>query len=62
VNGYYDQIIEQLRKYGYSKLSGGKGSHEKWGKGSVILIVPFNCQSRHTANSIMKDAGIRHKF
>lgn len=62
MNGYYALIIEQLRRHGFTLIKGGKGSHEKWCKGRTILIVPFSCQSRHTANGIMKDAGIRHRF
>jgi predicted RNA binding protein YcfA (HicA-like mRNA interferase family) len=62
VKGYYDLITKALREQGFSRIPGGKGSHEKWQKGGVILIVPFNCKSRHTANGIMKDAGIAQRF
>lgn len=62
MNGYYKQIIEALRKQGFSFVRSGKGSHEIWGLGSVKTIVPFNCPSRHTANAIMKQVGIDHRF
>jgi predicted RNA binding protein YcfA (HicA-like mRNA interferase family) len=62
VNGYYELITKALREQGFSRIPGGKGSHEKWQKGDVILIVPFSCKSRHTANGIMKDAGISKRF
>lgn len=62
MNGYYALIIEALRKQGFSLARSGKGSHEIWAKGSVSTTVPFNCPSRHTANGIMKQAGIDHKF
>jgi len=30
--------------------------------GSKVTIVPFNCPSRHTANAILKNLKIEHKF
>ncbi len=62
MNGYYKQVTEALRKQGFSLLRSGKGSHEVWGRGSTKTIVPFNCPSRHTANEIMKQAKIDHRF
>ena len=62
MKGFYDQVCEALRKQGFSRAPGGKGSHEKWCKGRITLIVPFNCYSRHTANQVMKDAGIKKRF
>jgi predicted RNA binding protein YcfA (HicA-like mRNA interferase family) len=63
--GFYRDVIEALRKHGYYKSDGGKGSHEKWvsdDESKPTVTVPFNLQSRHTANGIMKDAGIDQKF
>lgn len=62
MNGYYEQLIKVLRAHGYDKLRSGKGSHEIWSNGKLNLTVPFNCKSRHTANSILKDAQIKHKL
>lgn len=62
MNGYYQQIIEALRKQGFLLVRKGKGSHEVWGKNGKNTTVPFNCPSRHTANEIMKQAGIAHRF
>jgi predicted RNA binding protein YcfA (HicA-like mRNA interferase family) len=62
MNGYYQQVIEALRKQGFSLVRKGKGSHEVWGCGNVRTTVPYNCPSRHTANEIMKQAGIKHRF
>lgn len=62
MNGYYKQIIKELQARGFKRCHGGKGSHEKWELGSISLIVPFKCLSRHTANSIMKDAGSTKRF
>jgi predicted RNA binding protein YcfA (HicA-like mRNA interferase family) len=62
MNGYYELVIEQLSKFGFSLVRSGKGSHEVWSNGGRPVIVSKNCYSRHTANSIMKDAGIKYKF
>ena len=41
-----------------------KGSHEKWRNEETMISVnvPFNLGSRHTANTILKDAGSSKKF
>jgi predicted RNA binding protein YcfA (HicA-like mRNA interferase family) len=63
VKGYYALIVQALQQQGFVLLRSGKGSHEIWGKpGGPRTIVPFNCPSRHTANDIMKQAGIAHRF
>ncbi len=62
MNGYYQLVIEQLKQYNFSKARSGKGSHEIWSNGRIQVTVSANCSSRHTANGIMKSAGIRHKF
>lgn len=62
MNGYYDEIIAVLKLHGYNFVRSGKGSHEIWGKGSIRVTVPRTSKSKHTANSIMKSAGIKHKF
>lgn len=62
MKGYYELIVKALRERGFSRMGGGKGSHEKWSDGRLTVIVPFNCYSRHTANGIMKDAGIKTRF
>lgn len=48
---------------GWRKTEGGKGSHEKWRHsmtGSTI-IVPRS-KSRHTANEVLKQAGLPKAF
>ncbi len=62
MRSFYDQVIAVLRQYGFSFSEPGKGSHEWWSKGRLKVQVPFNCYSRHTANAVMKQAGIKHKF
>lgn len=64
VEGYYREVSALLREAGYERIAGGKGSHEKWqnSKTGHVVIVPRNLQSRHTANGILKDIGVRKKF
>ncbi|MES2671134.1 MAG: type II toxin-antitoxin system HicA family toxin [Pseudomonadota bacterium] len=62
MNGYEKQVKEVLRKYGWYLLESGKGSHEIWTNGKKKVTVNCHCYSRHTANGIMKTAGINHKF
>lgn len=62
MNGYYAQVVKLLRAAGFKLLRPGKGSHEIWTNGKRTLTVPFNCKSRHTANHILADAGIKQRF
>lgn len=63
MNGYEKLVKEQLLKYGYQLLRTGKGSHEIWGlPNGKSVTVNHICKSRHTANSIMKAAGIEFRF
>jgi predicted RNA binding protein YcfA (HicA-like mRNA interferase family) len=62
MNGYYQPLIQILKLAGFVYLRQGKGSHEMWGKGTILVTAPRDCDSRHTANAIMKQAGIDHRF
>jgi hypothetical protein len=62
MNGYYLLVIEQLKLAGYRYSHPGKGSYEIWVLGNRTQTVPRNMPSRHTANVIMKQAGISHRF
>jgi len=63
MNGFEKEVKKILTKNGWKLLRSGKGSHEYWGKnGSNPVTVSHCCKSRHTANAIMKAAGIKHKF
>ena len=61
MNGYYNQVKAVLQQHGFS-LSRQKGSHQTWKKGSIVVTLSTNCESRHTANAVMRGAGIKHKF
>ncbi len=61
MNGYYSQVIAVLKQHGFF-MSRQKGSHQTWTNGATPVTVSTNCDSRHTANAIMKQAGIEHRF
>lgn len=63
-DGYYKSVIKELKGLGFEFLSQAKGSHEKWWRPDtgIILIVPRNLASRHTANALLKNAGSSKKF
>ena len=54
-----------LSNDGYVKLSKrGKGSHSMWynNQKNITVTVKDKLKSRHSANEILKDAKINHKF
>jgi predicted RNA binding protein YcfA (HicA-like mRNA interferase family) len=62
MDGYYSAVIEQLKRAGYVLLRTGKGSHEIWTNHPRNQTVPRHLPSRHLANALMRQAGIRHRF
>lgn len=62
MKGYYQAVIAMLKQHGFFLSRQGKGSHEMWSNGQVSVTVSTNCDSKFTANAIMKQAGIVHKF
>lgn len=62
MNGYEKQVKEILKQHGWYFLRAGKGSHDIWTNGTICVSVNHRCKSRFTANGIMKDAGISHRF
>lgn len=61
MNGYYSQVIAVLKQHGFLCVR-QKGSHQTWSYGGVSVTVSTNCASRFTANAIMKQAGLGHRF
>jgi len=61
MNGLYDEVKAVLKQHGFF-LVRQSGSHQRWTNGRVSVTVSTNCASRHTANAIMKQAGIHHRF
>ena len=63
VQGYAKRLKSILRDHGWSFDRPGKGDHEIWSKpGSRSVIVDNGMLSRHTANAVLKQAGIKLKF
>jgi predicted RNA binding protein YcfA (HicA-like mRNA interferase family) len=60
---FYPQLSKLLRDAGWSRVPGGKGSHEKWRHGETgrTVIVPHS-KSRHSANEVLKQAGLPKAF
>ncbi|MBQ9511638.1 MAG: type II toxin-antitoxin system HicA family toxin [Lachnospiraceae bacterium] len=61
----YEKKVRQLLKdNGCSFVRHGKGDHDIWFSPIVKKNFPVDSKikSRHTANSIMKQSGINHKF
>lgn len=62
--GFYDDVVGEIARHGFAFWKNAKGSHEKWRceRTGVILIVPRNLKSRHTANGILKDSGSKKRL
>lgn len=62
MKGFYNQVTAMLKQHGFFLSRQAKGSHEMWSDGRIQVTVSVTCQSRHTANAIMKQAGLAHRF
>ncbi|MEP3438517.1 MAG: type II toxin-antitoxin system HicA family toxin [Hoeflea sp.] len=64
VSGFYRVVCDELARAGFAYLGNAKGSHEKWQNAQTgrLVLVPRNLKSRHTANAILKSAGLGKKF
>ena len=60
---FYRDLTRILREAGWRKTDGGKGSHEKWrhSMSGRTVIVPRS-KSRHTANEVLRQAGLPKVF
>jgi predicted RNA binding protein YcfA (HicA-like mRNA interferase family) len=62
VSDYYRDLTRLLADAGYVRMTGGKGSHEKWKcDGRATVTVPSK-PLRHMANQILKQAGLPKAF
>jgi predicted RNA binding protein YcfA (HicA-like mRNA interferase family) len=59
---FYPDIVKLLRAAGYRRIGGGKGSHEKWIDASGQMVTIPRTKSRHTANDVLKQAGLPKAF
>lgn len=64
MSGYTKDVKDKLRDNGCEFFRQGKGDHEIWWcpTSGVKFVVDSNIKSRHTANAVMKQAGVDHKF
>ncbi|MEI7604279.1 MAG: type II toxin-antitoxin system HicA family toxin [bacterium] len=60
----YSELTRQLRDANCLPIRQGKGSHEIWFSPitGVTFSVPVTIKSRHTANDILKQAGLQKYF
>ena len=63
VANFYKDLARLLGQAGWERIAGGKGSHEKWrhGDSGRTVIVPRS-KSRHTANEVLRQAGLPKAF
>ena len=61
---YEKKVREILKKNGCYMLRHGKGDHDIWinPKNNKQTTVDGKIKSRHTANSILKQLGIKYHF
>ena len=64
VRGFYAQITEALKSAGYEFRRHGKGDHEIWFNPVTrrSVTVDKGGLSRHTANTVLKQAGLAKRF
>ena len=60
---FYRDVTRILAEAGFEHVEGGKGSHEKWRNARTgrTVIVPRS-KSRHTANEVLRQAGLPKQF
>ena len=61
----YEKIVRKiLKQNGCHFVRHGKGDHDIWYSpiSNKNLPVDSKIKSRHTANAIMKQSGIKHRF
>ncbi len=60
----YRDLVALLRANGFVFLRSAKGSHEIWSNPQTNqqVTVPRSTKSRHTANEVLKQAGLPKKF
>jgi predicted RNA binding protein YcfA (HicA-like mRNA interferase family) len=61
---FYRELVAILRENGCRLVRQGKGSHEIWFSpvSRRHISVPRSTKSRHTANEVLKQAGLPKTF
>jgi predicted RNA binding protein YcfA (HicA-like mRNA interferase family) len=64
VKGYGKAVREKLKEAGWSFHPHGKGDHDVWHYPTTgqKVTVRWKIASRHTANGILKEAGLSKAF
>ena len=64
MNDYAKAVRDRLGKGDCWFVRRGKGDHDIWRSPytEIPFTVPTSIKSRHTANKIMKDAGLKKAF
>jgi predicted RNA binding protein YcfA (HicA-like mRNA interferase family) len=64
MKGYASAVRAKLEEAGWRFLRHGKGDHDIWHNPQTKkrVTVPVKLMSRHTANGILKDAGLPKEF
>ncbi len=64
MNDYAPAVRRILRENGYELLRRGRGDHEIWRHAATgkKVTVDGMIKSRHTANGILKQAGLKKAF
>ncbi len=60
----YPELVRLLKRAGCEIIRQGKGSHEIWYSplSRRTFSVPRNTRNTHSANSVLKDAGLPKAF
>ncbi|WP_457298646.1 type II toxin-antitoxin system HicA family toxin [Phyllobacterium sp. P5_D12] len=60
----YRELTDLLSKAGCKFVRQAKGSHEYWSSPITnrFFVVPSNIEKRHTANAVLKQAGLPKAF
>ena len=61
MSGYERKVRKFLKESGYV-MERPRGSHDIWSDGELEVSVPSKINNRHTANAILKEAGIDEKL
>lgn len=59
---YGREVRNLIKKSGFTVERNLKGCHVIWSNGYTKMTTPAKIKGRHTANGILKQAGIGYKF
>jgi hypothetical protein len=64
MNDYNTAVKEILGKHGWIFHRHGKGSHDMWISldNKKMVAIPKGIKSRHTANDVLKRAGLKERI